>query len=257
MLSRFTQGLFALILLIATALMAVAVGRRWAFLSAPARVLGHVRYFSGWIERRRSLIESVENQLLDFYHHAHGTFWFSFALNLAGQCAAILEVYLILWLMGVRIGLFAALAIEALTKLVNVLGMFNPGNIGTYEGGNMLIAKLFGLSGAQGLTLGVIRRIRALFWAAIGGICLVVLSKSNKAGGTQTARETRIQSALTGLKCGRYPRQQFSRLQQIRCATSPSWHASRFAPGNPGRTKDRRCAHRSCRQPDIGPMDTP
>jgi len=61
------------------------------------------------------------------------------------------------------------LAIEALTKLVNIAGTFNPGNIGTYEGGNMLIVKMFGLTGATGLTLAFMRRLRAIFWAAVGG----------------------------------------------------------------------------------------
>ena len=51
--------------------------------------------------------------------------------------------------------MFGALAIEALTKLVNVAGTFNPGNIGTYEGGNMLIVKMFGLSGAAGIDSGI------------------------------------------------------------------------------------------------------
>ena len=57
----------------------------------------------------------------------------------------MLEVYLILRLMGHSSGLSAALAIEGLTKLVNVIGMINPGNTGTYEGGNMLFARLLGL----------------------------------------------------------------------------------------------------------------
>jgi uncharacterized membrane protein YuzA (DUF378 family) len=70
----------------------------------------------------------------------------------------------------------AALVFESLTKLVNIVGTFNPGNIGTYEGGNMLIARMFGLSGASGIAVAVTRRLRALFWAAVGGVCLFLLS---------------------------------------------------------------------------------
>ena len=44
----------------------------------------------------------------------------------------------------------------------------------------MLIAKMFGLTAAAGLTLGLARRVRALFWAAVGGLCIVVLSKSKR-----------------------------------------------------------------------------
>jgi phosphatidylglycerophosphate synthase len=173
-------GLCALTLLGVVAVMALAVRKRWPVFSGAAQALGRVRYFSGWIEHRHSLIHSVESKLLDFYHHTPGAFWGSFVLNLACHGAAVLEVYLILHLMGANTSLVVALTIEALTKLVNIVGVFNPGNVGTYEGGNVLIGKLFGLSGAAGLTLGLARRFRGIFWAAVGGICLVMFSKAKK-----------------------------------------------------------------------------
>src|SRR5713101_434412 len=173
-------GLFASILLGVVLLTAFAVKKRWPVLSRTAQILGRMRYFRGWIERERSLIHSVENNLLDFYHHTPGSFWASFALNVACHVAAVLEVYLILWLLGAKVSLFGALAAEALTKLVNIAGTFNPGNIGTYEGGNMLIVKMFGFSAATGLTLAFVRRMRSLFWAGVGGLCLAVLAKSKK-----------------------------------------------------------------------------
>ncbi len=70
--------------------------------------------------------------------------------------------------MGARVTLIAALALEGLTKLINLAGSLNPGNIGTYEGGNMLITKLFGITATSGFTLALCRRARAIFWAAIG-----------------------------------------------------------------------------------------
>jgi phosphatidylglycerophosphate synthase len=171
-------ALFVATLLGVVLVTALALQKRWPVFSGTARVLARVRYFKGWTERKRSLIHSVENKLHDFYHLTPAAFWGSFALNLTCHGAAVLEVYLILWLIGFKVRFFAALAIEALTKLVNIVGTFNPGNIGTYEGGNMLIVKMFGLSGAAGLTLAFTRRLRAIFWAAVGGLWLVVLSKS-------------------------------------------------------------------------------
>ena len=55
--------------------------------------------------------------------------------------------------MGVKIGFLGALIFEVFTKLVNVVGALNPANLGSYEGGNMLIAKMFGLTGAVGLSV--------------------------------------------------------------------------------------------------------
>jgi phosphatidylglycerophosphate synthase len=173
-------SLFAIILSGVVLVAALAVRKRWPVLSWTAKILGRARYFANWIERERSLIHSIENNLLDFYHRTPGSFWAAFALNLSCHVAAVIEVYLILRLMGANVGLFGALAVEALTKLVNIAGTFNPGNIGTYEGGNMLIVRMFGLTGATGLTLAFVRRLRALFWAAVGALCLVILARTGK-----------------------------------------------------------------------------
>jgi phosphatidylglycerophosphate synthase len=171
-------GLVALILLGAILAAALAVRKQWAVFSGTAELLGRVPYFRAWIDRKRSLICSVERKLLNFYHHTPGAFWGSLALNLACQAAAVLEVYLILFLLGAKTGILASLEIEGLTKLVNLLGVFNPGNLGTYEGGNMLIGRMFGFSGVVGLSLGLTRRVRAIFWAAVGSVCFIILSKS-------------------------------------------------------------------------------
>src|ERR1700693_757161 len=115
-------------------------------------------------------------------------FWIGFSLNLASHCMAVTEVCLVLWLMGVTFGVFGALIFEAMTKLVNVVGTINPGNFGTFEGGNMLIGKTFGLTGATGLALALARRLRALFWTAVGGICLFILTRSRSHGNAERHR---------------------------------------------------------------------
>lgn len=56
----------------------------------------------------------------------------------------------------------------------------NPGNLGTYEGGNMLIAKIFGLTGTAGLTLALCRRARTVFWAGVGAMCVIVMKKAER-----------------------------------------------------------------------------
>src|SRR4029077_12407300 len=152
-------------------------------------------YCTTWIERERALIHSVENALLDFYHCTPGAFCASFLCNLACHAAAVVEVYLILWLIGAKLSLFGALTIEALTKLVNIAGTFNPGNIGTYEGGNMLITKMFGLTAAAGLTLAFARRLRALFWTGVGILCLVILSNRRKRDKSNETNEDIMQVA--------------------------------------------------------------
>ncbi len=158
----------------------VAMRRRSPLLSQGARLVGRLPPLKTWIEQRFHSIESLENALFDFHHVTPGFFWCSFALNLAAHCLAILEVCLVLWLLGTHIGVVGALVIEAMTKLVNAVGSLNPGNIGTYETGNILIVKIFGVTSATGLALAMTRRLRALFWTAVGCISLVLLTRSRR-----------------------------------------------------------------------------
>lgn len=164
-------------------IMFTIIRKRWPVLSGGARAIGRLHYFKRWVEKRENLVRSIETTLFDFHHERPGAFWASFTLNMASHALAILEVYLILRLMGVHIGFIGALAIESLTKLVNLAGSLTPGNIGGYEGGNMLIARILGFSASTGLALGICRRVRAIFWTAVGGLCLAVLLRSKKQNG--------------------------------------------------------------------------
>jgi len=71
-----------------------------------------------------------------------------------------------------------AFVVEGLTKVINLVGVLNPGNLGTYEGGNMLIARVLGVPATTGLTLALCRRARSIFWAGIG----ITLSSAPVAG---------------------------------------------------------------------------
>jgi hypothetical protein len=168
---------FALLCLLVVAVLATHKG--WPLFSGPARAVGRIPWFRGWISAKKAVIESSERQFLQFHRQAPGAFWGCVVLNLTSHLLAILEVYLILHLLGARIGFVGALILESLTKLINVVGSINPGNLGTYEGGNMVIGKLLGLTGETGLTLGLCRRFRAIFWAVVGAICMAWYSRSN------------------------------------------------------------------------------
>ena len=170
--------LFALILFGLLVAVLLALSNRWLFMSRAASLFGRLRFLRDRIDRVLPVIHSVEKNVYDFHGRAPMAFWGSLSLNFVSQGMAVFEVYLLLWLMGVKTGFLGALVFEAMTKLVNVLGAVNPGNVGTYEGGNLLIAKLLGLSNTVGLSVAMARRLRSLFWASAGGLCLLFLSRS-------------------------------------------------------------------------------
>jgi hypothetical protein len=172
-------GIFVIAVAVLLGLAGLALHKGWPLFSKPARAVGRIPCFRSWIDSKKAVIECSERQFLQFHRQAPGGFWLSVILNLTSHVLAVTEVYLILHFLCAHASFVSALVLESLTKLINVIGAVNPGNLGTYEGGNMVIGKLVGLNGAQGLTLGLCRRARAIFWAVVGVICLAWFSRSN------------------------------------------------------------------------------
>ena len=168
----FTGGMAAFLVLALASLW-----RQWRILSPAARVASRLPWAREWVTKKVSLVESVEENLLGFHSRAPKAFWGATALYVSSQLFAVAEVYLLLRFMGVQISIAGSFVLEAFTKLISVVGALNPGNIGTYEGGNLLLARLIGVTASAGLTLALCRRARTLFWAGIGAVCLVVLSR--------------------------------------------------------------------------------
>ncbi|MBV8807268.1 MAG: flippase-like domain-containing protein, partial [Acidobacteriaceae bacterium] len=156
---------------------ATVIRKRLKILSAIARFISRLPWFATWIEKRLSGIHATEEQLTKVLTEHPRAFWTAFVLNLGSHLLVVLEVYVILLAFGLKGGWLAAFSMEALTKLINVVGAINPGNIGTYEGGNVLMLKLFGVSAGLGLTFAAVRRLRALFWAAVGSIFLIAFAR--------------------------------------------------------------------------------
>ena len=162
-------------------ILVVAVQRQWPLLSVVIRCLQGLPKVGNRLKSAEHTMQSAEQELFSFHREAPQAFWASFNLNIASQLLAVGEVFLILMFMGARTGFLSAFVFEGFTKLVNTVGGLVPGNVGTYEGGSMLIAKLFHVNAASGLSLGFCRRVRALFWAGIGVLCLLYMSRNNHA----------------------------------------------------------------------------
>ena len=170
-----------LLLLIAGA---IAIHRRWPVISGPAKAAARIPGCRRWVQSKEATLKAAEQRIAEFYHETPRAFWGSVVLNLFCHLLAIMEVYLIVRMLGAPATLLGALILESLTKLINVAGSVNPGNVGTYEGGNMVIGRLVRMTASQGLLLALCRRLRAVFWAIVGGICLLWFSKKRKSGGS-------------------------------------------------------------------------
>ena len=170
--------LLVALLVLVVILAAVAVTRRWHLVGNLTRAIGRLPRLHDWVSGKQPIIDSAEHNLLTFHDDAPAAFWATLIFNLLWHALAVLEVFVILRFMGARIAVGGAFVVEGLTKVINLVGALNPGNFGTYEAGNMLIAKIFGVTGTAGLTLALCRRARTVFWAAVGAMCMIVMKKA-------------------------------------------------------------------------------
>jgi len=168
-------------------LAAVALAHRWPLMGNAIRVIGRFPRLHTWVSSKEPIIDSAEHNLLFFHSEAPAAFWATLIFNLLWHMLAVLEVYIILRFMGTGFTIGGAFIVEGLTKVINLVGALNPGNFGTYEGGSMLIAKMFGVTSTTGLTLALCRRARTVFWSGVGALCMVVM-KRTEAPGTIAAR---------------------------------------------------------------------
>ncbi len=174
--------LVAAVLIAIVGLGAVAVASRWQLMGNAARAIARLPWLYKFVTGKLPIVDSAERNLLTFYRENRAAFYANLTLNSLWHAMAVLEVYVVLHFMGTRIGVVGACALEGLTKVINLVGVVSPGNFGTYEGGNILIARLFGVSGTAGLTLALCRRARAVFWAAVGAACVAIMRRGTPVG---------------------------------------------------------------------------
>ena len=191
--------LFASAMAIVVGLALLGFGRQWRLASVAARGIQRLPLAKKWLADKIAVIESAEENLLSFRSQAPRPFWTAIFFYIGSQVVAVSEVYLLLRFMGVRIASVGALVIEGFTKLISIVGAVNPGNIGTYEGGNLVLAHLLGFSAGTGLTLALCRRARALIWAGVGALCLIAFSRR---------REQTQPEAVDGMPSGKAPESQ-------------------------------------------------
>jgi len=165
-------------LLTACALLCWVLYRKQRRLFSSLLALAHrLGISTDWIEGKVARAARTDTHIGQFYqrHKArfaavlffHGVGWF------LGTC----ETYVILQALGVGIDFEVALLLTSLSLVINSLFFFMPSNIGVLEGGQVFLFLTLGLNPAAGLSLGIVKRMRKIFWISAGWICLSQMSR--------------------------------------------------------------------------------
>jgi hypothetical protein len=126
-------------------------GRRWAFL-----------------ERHQQSLRAVEKAVFDFFSSSRRAFLAILAIEIATNFTGIGEAYLILGVTTAHTSLLTAYLVECSSRAVQLAFSFVPLGLGVQEGAAAATLRSLGYAASEGVSLAIIRKIRTIFWAAVG-----------------------------------------------------------------------------------------
>ena len=110
--------------------------------------------------------------------------WRVLALDLGFHALAVFEVFVTLrWLLGDRSPTLAqAIVFEALNRVITAAFKFVPFRVGIDEASAGALAPVLSVNPAAGVALAVVRKVRNLFWAAVGLLLIAMHPTSRRSG---------------------------------------------------------------------------
>jgi SAM-dependent methyltransferase len=90
---------------------------------------------------------------------------------IVSRALGVLEIGVLLHLLGGHFDLAQAGFFDGVLNAVGAISFFVPGGLGAFEGTSVLLFKLLGLGGAQGVVFGLVRRARMIL-ISVAGVAL-------------------------------------------------------------------------------------
>jgi uncharacterized membrane protein YbhN (UPF0104 family) len=134
-------------------------------LSAISRFLPPLRR---WIEDRERQIRALGVHLVRLYRLPPARTLAAWGLHFLARLTGVLETILIMRVLGCPVDFARALFITAMIAGVNTVFFLMPGQWGVAEGSHLFILRCMGCPPLAGLSMGIIKRIRKLLFAAVG-----------------------------------------------------------------------------------------
>ncbi|MFN0088601.1 MAG: lysylphosphatidylglycerol synthase domain-containing protein [Blastocatellia bacterium] len=178
--------LLALALLTAGLLITIAaLLRRWSPLALIERFIAASipRSLAASVPRHVERLREIERSIFDFHRKRPRDFLAVCLCEAGFHLAGVAEIWITLRLIGERPTTDAAFIFEAVNRLITILFAFIPARMGVDEAGTGLFAAALGFSALVGVTLAIYRKLRVIFWTAVGLGLLAVRLKRREAEG--------------------------------------------------------------------------
>jgi hypothetical protein len=172
-------GILVLVLLVAVSYLLIS--RRRLIVSGFLDWLKRRNILWGIIGRHEERLKLLESNVYDFYGKHRRMFWVILLLEVGANLTGVIEAYVIL---GVAFGVYAwsfAYLVEWSNRVVNSVFAFIPLRAGVDEGSTALTLDVLGYTASAGVSLAIIRKVRTLFWIAVGLLMTAQYSLSPRA----------------------------------------------------------------------------
>ena len=129
------------------------------------------------IEKNMGRAERVDTSISYFYRVHKKRFLQALFFQSLGWFMGICETYVIVTILDTGINFGFCVLLSSLTSIINALFFFLPSNIGVMEGGQVFLFTMLGLDPGLGLSMGLLRRLRRVFWTVVGWFLLSHLTR--------------------------------------------------------------------------------
>lgn len=169
---------------------------RWGLASKTMELLTRMKIPIKQPRKWLDMADKVDKNLHDFYRKYPKNFYICVLTKLISRVSAIVEIWVICYLLQKPITLFMALFIMSATILMYWLFTLVPSQLGVMEQGS---DSLFGVVGFQpgfGFTFELVRRARRVFQIAVGLLALLVLNVQGSVGKTVAPEDAESEGTL-------------------------------------------------------------
>jgi len=122
-------------------------------------------------------IDQMDTLIADLYNNRKKDFILSFSLELFSRFFICIEVVLMMQAVGWPVTFGQSVLIESIQSLVANLLFFMPMQMGSREGGMMMVYGILSIPLSYGVFVSLCKRIREIFWTLVG-ILLIKVSRN-------------------------------------------------------------------------------
>lgn len=147
---------------------AVILGSRLPFIGTQIRA---------YRKQNQDKIDQMDTLIVNLYNNRKKDFILSLSLKLFSRFFICIEVMLMMQAVGWPISFGQSVLIEAIQTLVGNLLFFMPMQMGTREGGIMMVYGILSIPLSYGVFVSLCIRIREIFWTSVGILLIKVRHK--------------------------------------------------------------------------------